>query len=217
MNRRNPIDALAQLTPLAGTVLIAALLASPYAVQAQDYGAMLQQQVNAMNQNIARGQQMVNANVQKRMADPQVRAGYDRYIAQMRASGRPAMDYPTYAYNHIYTNGFSAQGIAHARATEAGIANNERAAVQRLRDAEAQRGAAQQAQRDGHFRNQQEAGRQLMGQSTWVAPNGAALALPHTWQRNSTHQHQGQTYHVDASGQYHVRANNGWWYPLQPR
>ena len=197
--------------------LLAAVVAAAGSAAAQDYGAMVQQQMNAMNQNIARGQQMVDATVQQRMNDPQVRSAYGQYLAQMRASGRPAMDYPTYTYNYIYTNGFSAQGIAHARATEAGIANAERAAVQRLRDAEAQRGAAQQAQRDGYFRNQQEAGRQLMGQSTWVAPNGAALALPHTWQRNSTHAWQGQTYRVDASGQYHVLASDGWWYPLQAR
>jgi hypothetical protein len=210
MNRRNPFDALAAA---AGAMLVAALPAA----QAQDYGAMVQQQMNAMNQNIARGQQMVNGMVQQRMADPQVRKGYAGYLAQMRAAGRPPMDYPSYTYHWIYTNGFSAQGIAHARATEAGIAANDRAAVQRLRDAEAQRGAAQQVQRDGHFRNQQEAGRQLLGQSTWTAPNGAALALPHTWQRNTVQNHQGQTYRVDASGQYHVLGTDGWWYPLQPR
>lgn len=189
----------------------------PAAGFAQNYDAMIQQQMNAMNANIARGQQRVNGIVQQRMADPQVQAGYRQYLAQMRAAGRPPMDYPTYTYHWVYTNGFSAQGIAHARANEAGIAANERAAVQRLRDAEQQRGAAQQAQRDRYFANQQEAGRQLLGQSTYIAPDGATLALPHTWQRNTTHTHQGRTYHVDASGQYHVLGTNGWWTPLQPR
>ena len=201
----------------ARAALLAAAGVLPLASPAQNYDAMIQQQMNAMNANIARGQQQVNGIVQQRMADPQVRAAYGQYLVQMRAAGRPPMDYPTYTYNWVYTNGFSAQGIAHARATEAGIASNEHAAVQRLRNAEQQRGAAQQAQRDGYFANQQEAGRQLLGQSTWLAPNGAALALPHTWQRNTTHTHQGQTYHVDASGQYHVLGANGWWYPLQAR
>ena len=197
--------------------LLALACTLPFASAAQNYDAMIQQQMNAMNANIARGQQMVNGIVQQRMADPQVQAGYRQYLAQMRAAGRPPMDYPTYTYNWVYTNGFSVQGVAHARATEAGIAAKDRAAVQGLRDAERQRGAAQQAQRDGYFANQQEAGRQLLGQSTYVAPNGAALALPHTWQRNTTHVHQGQTYHVDASGQYHVLGANGWWFPLQSR
>jgi hypothetical protein len=77
-------------------------------------------------------------------------------------------------------------------------------------------GAAQQAQRDAYFANQQEAGRQLMGQSSYWAPNGQRLQLPHTWQPNTTNQYQGQTYHVDASGRYHVQGADGWWYPLQP-
>ena len=201
------------LLPLIGAALVA--LAGP--ASAQDYGAMLQQQIQAMNANIARGQQMVENNVRQRMADPQVQAGYRQYLAQMRAAGRPPMDYPTYTYNWIYTNGYSAQGIAHARATEAGIASAERAKVQQLREAEAQRGAAQQQQRDSYTRNQQEAGRQLMGQSTYLAPNGAALVLPHTWQPNTQHVYQGQTYRVDASGQYQVLATNGWWVPLQAR
>ena len=89
--------------------------------------------------------------------------------------------------------------------------------MQGLRDAQAARGAAQQAQRDGYARNQQEAGLGLMGQSRYVAPNGAALQLPHTWQKNSTQQYQGQTYRVDHMGQYHVLGSDGWWYPLTPR
>ena len=45
------------LLPLIGAALVA--LAGP--ASAQDYGAMLQQQIQAMNANIARGQQMVAA------------------------------------------------------------------------------------------------------------------------------------------------------------
>ena len=202
--------------PLLPAVALALCTALPAAAQDM-YGAMIQQQMAAMNANIARGQQRVNDIVRQRMADPQVRSGYRQYLAQMRAAGRPAMDYPTYTYNWIYTAGFSAQGIAHARATEAGIAGAEQAKVQELRAAEARRGAAQQQQRDGYFANQQEAGRGLMGQSTYLAPNGSAIALPHTWQPNTTHSYQGQTYRVDTSGQYHVLGTDGWWYPLQAR
>lgn len=191
---------------------IAALLAA--GAHAQNYDQMIQQQMQAMNANIARGQQMVQQAVQQRMRDPQVQAAYRQYAA--RHGGRPPMDYPTFTYNWIYTAGFSAQGMAHARATEAGIQARERAAVQGVREAEAARGQAQQAQRDRYFHNQQEAGRQLMGQSTWIAPNGAPLALPHTWQRNSVHDYQGQRYRVDHAGQYFVLGSDGWWYPLAP-
>ncbi len=205
-------------TPLLLAAALAIALGAPPPAAAQDmYGAMIQQQMAAMNANIARGQQMVNDVVRQRMADPQVRASYQQYLVRARASGQPAMDYPTYTYNWIYTAGFSAQGIAHARANEAGIARAEQAKVQELRAAEAARGQAQQVQRDRYVANQREAGRGLMGQSTYLAPNGAALALPHTWQPNSMHSHQGQTYRVDASGTYHVLGTDGWWYPLQAR
>jgi hypothetical protein len=197
------------------SIVIGAFLALPLAAPAQDYGTMIQQQMNAMNQNIARGQQQVNQIVQQRMRDPQVQAACRDYVA--RAGGRPAMDFPTFAYHHVYTNGFSAQGIAHARANEAGIRAREQVSVQGLREAQAARGAAQQAQRDGYARNQQEMGRALIGQSTYRAPDGAPLQLPHAWHKNTTHQHLGQTYHVDQTGQYHVLGANGWWTPLSPR
>lgn len=190
-------------------------LAAPMGASAQDLDAMLRRSQMEMAANIARGEQMVQNNVRQRMQDPVVQQSWQRYLQQ--TGGRPAMDYPTFTYNYIYTNGFSAQGIAHARANEAGIQAREQAAVQGLRQAEQQRGQAQQAQRDSDHANQQEAGRQLMGNSSYLAPNGQALVLPHTWQRNTTYQHQGQTYHVDAQGQYHVLAANGWWMRLGNR
>ena len=198
----------------AGMTLAIALVAFASLVQAQDYGAMLEQQKRLMNDNIARGQQMVDQNVRQRMQDPQVQAAYRQYAA--RSGGRPAMDYPTFTYQYIYTNGFSAQGIAHARSVEAGNQAREQAAWQGLQRAQAERGQAQQGLQDSRFRNQQEAGRGLMGQSTYVVPNGTALALPHTWQRNSVHDYQGQRYRVDAGGNYAVLGADGWWYPLAP-
>lgn len=85
-----------------------------------------------------------------------------------------------------------------------------------MQQAQAGRAQAQQARRDGYFANQQESGRQLMGQSTYVAPNGAPLVLPHTWQRNSVHEHQGQRYRVDAGGRHFVLGSDGGWYALTP-
>lgn len=198
------------------TAMIALLvaLAAGGAAQAQDYNAMIQQSMARMNAIVGQAEQRVHHVVQQRMHDPAVQAAWQQYVA--RSGGRPAMNYPTFTYNYVYTNGFSAQGMAHMRANEAGIQQREAAAWQGLRQAEAARGAAQQGQRDAYSANQQEAGRQLMGQSTYQAPNGHRLQLPHTWQPNTTVQHQGQTYHVDASGQYHVLASDGWWYPLRP-
>lgn len=195
----------------------AAALLPPAAALAQDYDAMIREQMNQMNRNIERGNQMVNQMVQQRMQDPQVWAAYQQYVGQMRMRGQMPMDYPTYTYNYIYTRGFSSDGIAQARANESANQAAERAAAQRLRDAEAQRGAAQQQQRDGYFANQQEAGRALMGQSTFVAPNGYAMPLPQTWPANTYQQYQGNVYFVDPSGNYFVRGNDGYWYPLTRR
>lgn len=184
---------------------------------AQDYGAMIRQSLQRQQQAVNAAQQRVNGAVQQRMQDPQVQAAYQQYAWRMRQAGQRPMDFPSYTYQYIYTNGFSASGVAHMRQNEAAIAQREGAAVQGLRQAETARGQAQQAQRDGYFRSQQEAGRGLMGQSTYAAPNGLELALPHTWQPNTTQVYQGNTYRVDASGQYHVLAANGWWYPVAPR
>ena len=164
---------------------------------------------------------MVNGMVRQRMADPQVQAGYRQYLAQMRAAGRPPMDYPTYTYNWIYTAGFSAQGIAHARATEAGIARAEQGKVQELRAAEAQRRQSAAGAARPPFRQPAGGRPRPAGPEHHLASNGAALALPHTWQANTQHSYQGQTYRVDASGNsatvHHVLGSDGWWYPLQAR
>lgn len=193
---------------------LALVLAAGHAA-AQDYGAMIQQSMARMDAIVRQSQQGVQQIVAQRMQDPAVQAAWQQHVA--RSGGRPGMNYPTFTYQYIYTNGFSSQGIAHARANEAGLQQRERAAWQGLKQAEAARGQAQQGLRDASFANQQEAGRGLMGQSTYLAPNGQGLPLPHTWQANTSHQYQGQNYHVDASGQYWVQAGNGWWYPLQPR
>jgi hypothetical protein len=204
-------------TRFAMAATVAAVAGFANSACAQDYGAMLNQSIARMNNIVAQAQQASNNMVQQRMQDPQVQAAYRQYLGQMQSSGQRAMDFPSYTYNWIYTRGYSADGIRHARANEAGMQAREHAAWQGLQQAQAQRGQAQQAQRDSYFANQQEAGRGLMGQSTYTVPNGAQMQLPQTWQANTTHQHQGNTYGVDASGQYHVLGANGWWYPVQRR
>lgn len=191
---------------------VATVLALAGPAQAQDYQAMIQQSMARMNNIVAQAENRMQGAVQQRMQDPAVQAAWQQYVA--RNGGRPAMNYPTFTYYYIYTNGFSSQGMAHMRATESGIQQREAAAWQGVRQAEAGRAAAQQGQRDAYFANQQEAGRGLMGQSTYQA-GGWRTQLPHTWASNTTVQYQGHTYHVDGGGRYHVLGNDGLWYPLQ--
>lgn len=187
----------------------AALIAG--AAGAQDYNAMIQQSMARMNAIVGQAEQRAGQIVQQRMQDPAVQAAWQQYAAAH--GGRPPMNYPTFTYYYVYTNGFSSAGMAHMRANEAGIQQREAAAWQGLQQAQAARAAAQQGQRDAYYANQQEAGRQLMGQSTYVAPNGYRLQLPHTWQPGTTVQYQGQVYHVDEGGRYYIYGNGGW-YPL---
>ncbi len=194
------------------TALAAALALAAWPAAAQDYDLLIRQALARQNAVVNQAQNQVQRIVAVRMQDPAVQAAYSRYVQQ--SGGRPAMDYPTYTYYHVYTNGFSSQGTAHMRANEGAIQQREAAAWQGVRQAEAQRALAQQQQREGYHARQQEAGRQLMGQSNYVLPSGQGLQLPHTWAANSTHRYQGQTYHVDAGGRYHVLAGNGWWVPL---
>src|SRR5688572_29325011 len=83
------------------------------AALAQNFELMIQRQMAEMNANIQRGQNQVHQMVQQRMQDPAVQQAWQRYLQQ--TGGRPAMDYPTFTYNYIYTNGFTPGGIAHAR------------------------------------------------------------------------------------------------------
>jgi hypothetical protein len=200
-----------RLGPIVAALALATAVALPAA--AQNYDAMIQQSMARMNQIVGQAQNQVQQAVQQRMQDPAVQQAWHQYVQRM--GGRPQMDYPTFTYYYIYTNGFSQQGMAHMQSTEGGIQRDQARAQADLRQAQAQRAAAQQAQRDGYSANQQEAGRALMGQSTYVAPNGQPFQLPHTWQPG-TYRHQGQTYRVDAGGRYHVLGSNGWWYPLTP-
>jgi hypothetical protein len=144
-----------------------------------------------------------------------VQAAYQQHLARAQQTGQRPYDFPTFTYYYVATRGFSADGVAHLRGVDQQNQAKERAAWQGLQQAQAARGAAQQQWMNGYSANQQEAGRQLMGNSTFQAANGATAVLPHTWQANTTHNYQGNTYHVDQSGQYWVHTGNGYWAPLQ--
>lgn len=211
--------------PALRALAAAALVASAASAGAQNLNYILQQQMNHTNQMMAEAQrqsqqlsqtmaQRQHQMIQQRMQDPQVQAAYRAYLQQMQSAGRQPMDFATFTGEYIYTNGFSREGIAHRNRIESGNRAGEMQALQGVRRAEQNRADSMQQQRDGYYRNQQEAGRGLMGQSTYHGPNGSQTALPHTWQPNTSHQYQGNTYHVNESGQYFVRGNNGWWYPV---
>ncbi|MBA3562444.1 MAG: hypothetical protein H0W33_00245 [Gammaproteobacteria bacterium] len=220
----NPVRTAAALVAVAGA------FALPGMASGQDWNAMLEQQNAAgrayiqqqqaqMDAGIAAANQQVAQIVQQKMQDPQVQAAYREHQAQAAQSGMQPYDFPTFAYYYVATRGFSSDGMAAYRSGEQANQARERQAYDGLREAQAQRQAAMNEQQESYYRNQQEAGRQLMGNSTYVNPaDGQTQALPHTWQRNTYNNHQGQTYYVDQSGVYWMADpnNSGYWYPLEP-
>ena len=205
---KNLVPRLAALIVLAGTCVL------PAPALSQDWRAMLEQQ----NATVDAAQQQAQQIVQQRMQDPQVQAAYLQHVAQAAQSGTQPYDFPTFTYYYVATRGFSAEGKADWYANEGDIQRKEQRAWQEYRDAQAARQGAMNDLQEGYHRNQQEAGRQLQGQSTFENPSGQTQALPHTWQRNTYQTHQGNTYFVDESGQYWMLDpnNSGYWQPLRP-
>lgn len=176
-----------------------------------DYGAMVQQALQrqaAMNQQMQQQQQAI---VQRTMANPDCQAKYRQHLAQ---GGR--MSYPDFAYQYAATGGFTAQGMAVYRQSEAANQQREAAAAQGLRQAQAARGQAQQAYAAGYARNQAEAGEVLRGNSSWVDPaSGQRRALPYLGPNGGYQDPQtGQRFWRDANGQYYAQAPHGAWYPM---
>ncbi len=201
------------VSSFAAALIMAATCAS--AQNIDQLQGMINAEMGQMNANINAGQQQINAMVQQRMQDPQVQASYQAYLRQCQMSRQYPMDFPTYTYNYIYTNGFSAQGTALARANE--NANNTKVynAWQGEQQAEAARGQAQAGYAEGYQANNAEFGNTLQGNSTFVAPDGEQMVLPHTWADNTTNYYNGNYYHVDQSGNYYVYGTDGNWYPLR--
>jgi len=201
-------------TAVRGLLALMAAALVPAAASAQDYGAAVAAGMARMDSIIRQANQQANGIVQQRMQDPQVQAGYRQYVHQMQGQGRPAMDFPQYAYEWVRTRGFSAQGKAFAYNVERTNQIAEQNARDRVRQAESESAAAIQGWNNGFSRNSGEFGNQLMGNSTYHGPGGYQTVLPHTWQANTYQVHKGNRYAVDASGGYHVLGTDGYWYPL---
>jgi hypothetical protein len=201
---------------LATVALLAAGSALPALAGAQDFTAMINAQMEQMNAMIAQGQQQVNGIVQQKMQDPAVQAAYQQHVARAQATGLQPWNFETFAYNYAATGGFSASGVAAWQQNEA--ANNARVMEARrgLQAAQANRAAAHAELADGFARNQNEFGNQLMGNSTFAAPNGHSSVLPHTWQPDTYHVYQGNTYYVDQGGRYYAYSNDTWVPLTQP-
>lgn len=178
-----------------------------------DYGAMLNQmlqQDQILGQQIRQSEAQV---VQQAMQNPTCQHAYQQHMA---SGGQ--MSYPAFAYQCAATGGFSAEGMARYRRSEAANQAREQQAWQGVRAAEQGRAAAQSQYAEGYFRNQQEAGYALQGKSTWIDPwTGTPAALPHaTPNVPYTDVNTGNVYVMDTLGTYYIQRPDGYWYEMAP-
>lgn len=205
----------------AATIAGALLIAGPAAAQVMnggynlgpDYGAMLrqsQQQQQVMNQQMQQVEEQV---IQNAMRDPVCIQHYQQHRAQ---GGQ--MNPRQFAYECARQGRFTQQGQAIAGQVERQNQAKEYAAAQGMRQAEAQRGQAQQGYMSGFQRNNAEFGNYLQGRSTWTDPaTGQQQALQHTQPGQvSRDPSTGQAYQMDNLGQYWAQAPNGQWHRMNP-
>lgn len=175
-----------------------------------DYGAMIQQQQQIMRQQQQQMQQHEQQIVGQVMQDPRFPGMYQQHRAQ---GGQ--MSPQQFAYWLAATRWGSPDGVR-------AFANSERANQQRefdsvrgLRDAERQRGDAQMGWSNGYHRNNNEFGRTLQGNSTYLLPNGQPIVLPHTQPGVPQRDQYGRTFVMNERGQYFMATPNGW-QPIRP-
>ena len=198
-------------TTIRTLLAVATLAGISGTASAQDFTAMINQALARQNAAVQGATNRAMGAVQQNMSNPQVLAAYRSHVAQAQARGQRPLDLQTFAYNWTATAGFTNTAQYYNVSNQ--IVNNERAAFQALQAAQANRANAIAGLNQGFSNNQQEAGRQLMGQGTFRAPNGYSSVLPTTWAANSTQFFNGNTYHVDGGGRYYA-LSNGTWIPL---
>lgn len=217
--------------PKLATLFVTAALsiAAGSALAQQDVYQMLEQQnqfleqqlqnsIAAQNAAVQAAQQQGDAAIRLKMQDPVVQQAYAQHQMKAQQQGIQPYDFYTFTYYYVATRGFSGPGISDFRATEDANMRKEKSAYDAWKAAQGQTGAAI-AENNAHFSaNSGEFGNQLMGNSTFVAQNGATQVLPHTWQPNTYQTYNNQTYFVDQSGAYWMAdPYTRRWVPLQPQ
>ncbi len=191
----------------AGLAALAAGTAAAQDFTQMDLSGWYNSQVQQQNAYMNNMQEQI---IQQNMANPQIVAMYN----QMVASGQFHGDLSTFAYNYAATGGF--QNTRGYYDTSNNIVNNERRAWNEYQGSVENYRNAYGGYTGGFSENMQEAGRGLMGQSTYYGYSGSQQ-LPHTWGANTTNYHQGNYYYVDESGTYWMADpnNSGQWFRLQ--
>jgi len=210
---RATVSTLASLVPLLFAHAAAAQVYYGGYNLGPDYGAMIQQQLQQQQQMNQQMEQQAQAVVAQAMQNPECQARYREYLA-----GGGTLPYAQFAYQYVATAGFSSDGIARFRRSEADNQRREANALAGVRDAEAATGAAL-AERSEHFAdNQRQAGDNLRGNGNWIDPNdGSRRTLSYLGENAAyTDPQSGRVYQRDVHGNYFVQGADGLWYPMAP-
>lgn len=180
---------------------------------AQDYGAMLNQQLQQSNALANQMQQMEQGIVQQNVQNPQVQASYQQYLAQ---GGN--MSFDQYAYQYAATGGFTPEGKAFYNQNERQIQQREGQAIQDYRNYTNnlwdQTG---QYRRESADRQAHQVGNLMAGTSDYIDPStGQQWNLPNTQTGQFNYDNgSGNTFYNDSQGNYYRGDQNGYWYGMQ--
>ncbi len=189
----------------------AVLLAS--SAEAQDYSAMIQQQLQQGELMSQQMRQMESGIVRSNMQNPEVQARYQQY----RASGG-MMSLEQFAYQYAATAGFTPDGVARWNQSERGIQQRDQQSLQDYRANQARNAEMlqQNFQRNSEIARQR--GNLLNGTTDYVDPStGSRYNLPHTVQPNTGFYDPAtsQGYYNDAQGNYYRGNSDGSWQQLE--
>lgn len=188
------------------------------------YDQSIQMHMQQLNQIVGQGDQQVDALVHQAMQDPSLQLRYQQYVQQAQQQGTQVLDFYTYTYYYLATNGFSQQGVAAWQAGEA--ANNAKvqqayqgyqAAVENYRNtfAEGQRQT---------FENNWEMGNVIAGNSTWTNPStGQNYTLPYagvepgqSWYDPNSGMYFWYNPYNQQNGPYYISPDGQYYYPMNP-
>jgi hypothetical protein len=177
-----------------------------------DFGAMIRDQLAQGEQLAAQMQAGEQQIVQQAMQDPNCQALYQQHLA-----GGGQLPFHQFAWQYAATGGFTPDGIARFQRGERGNQEREGQSLAGYRNAQYQRGLAQNGYAQGYFHNQAEAGNVLQGNSSWVDPqSGQTRALAYMGGNAYVDANTGQQFVRDDSGQYYTRDSYGNWYAMNP-
>lgn len=186
-----------------------ATVAEPTSVPSGDLTAWYDTVVNSQN---AKMQAMTDKIVLQNMSNPKVQSMFRSECASGKATS-----FRDFSYMYAATGGFSQQGIQNYNQTSQSIAAQQQAAMAAYRNAQANRGDAQNQMNNNFSNNQNEFGNVLTGNMTYTNTSGSPVVLPYI-SNPGYYTISGQNYFIDNNHQYYqVDMASGLMNPIFPK